>query len=204
MIEKTVRVLADEIGVSKQRIQQIIDKLPESQAPKKRGNRYVLSELDEKNIKIAMGLIDPETSNNEKYRQKTTNIDNQDDLSNEQISTNIDKKSKIFRQGSEINNKEQQISTTENNNVNSNPAFNSIFDLIKNEISEKNEQIKEKDKQINQLQKLLENQQVLTLQAQEKIKLLEESKKEEKEPSPTDNFQQEEPQRQGFFAKWFK
>ncbi|MQW24037.1 MULTISPECIES: DUF536 domain-containing protein [unclassified Lactococcus] len=61
-----------------------------------------------------------------------------------------------------------------------------------------------KDKQITQLQKLLENQQVLTLQAQEKIKLLEESKKEEQESNYTDTFQQEETKRQGFFAKWFK
>lgn len=61
-----------------------------------------------------------------------------------------------------------------------------------------------KDKQITQLQKLLENQQVLTLQAQEKIKLLEESKTEEQESNYTDTYQQEEPKKQSFFAKWFK
>ena len=50
------------------------------------------------------------------------------------------------------------------------------------------EQLKEKDKQIEQLQKLLENQQVLTLQANQKIESLETTQEKKK----------------GFFSKWFK
>ncbi|MBA1307529.1 MarR family transcriptional regulator, partial [Pseudomonas stutzeri] len=43
---KTIRELADELGVSKQRIQQIIAKLSPSKMPKKNGNKYVLNAQD--------------------------------------------------------------------------------------------------------------------------------------------------------------
>lgn len=122
-------------------------------------------------------------------------------IQEEQIPTNINKKG---LSDSAIYDKKEQISTIFNNDSDSIQNFNDVFELIKSEIGEKNEQIKEKDKQITQLQKLLENQQVLTLQAQEKIKMLEESKKEEKKPSPSEYFQEEIPKKQGFFAKWFK
>lgn len=50
------------------------------------------------------------------------------------------------------------------------------------------EQLKEKDKQIEHLQKLLENQQILTLQANQKIELLENTQE----------------QKKSFFSRWFK
>ncbi|MDQ2126776.1 MarR family transcriptional regulator [Weissella cibaria] len=53
---KTIRELADELGVSKQRIQQIIAKLSPSKTPNKDGNRYVLNARDVKNIKESMGF----------------------------------------------------------------------------------------------------------------------------------------------------
>ncbi|MQW23400.1 MULTISPECIES: DUF536 domain-containing protein [unclassified Lactococcus] len=200
MIEKTVRILADEIGVSKQRIQQIIDKLPDNQKPTKRGNRYVLSEIDIINIKIEMGLLDPTATNIDKYRQIST-IKN---ILDQQIPENIDNKSQAEQQiSTNIDNKEQKT-TKEDKESELNSEFDIVFDFLKKEIGEKNNQIKEKDKQIAQIQKLLENQQILTLQAQEKIKLLEESKTEEEDPLSTETFQQEQTKKQGFFSKWFK
>ena len=53
---KTIRELADELGVSKQRIQQIIAKLSPSKTPKKNGNKYVLNAQDVDNIKSYMGF----------------------------------------------------------------------------------------------------------------------------------------------------
>ncbi|KOE73840.1 MarR family transcriptional regulator (plasmid) [Lactiplantibacillus plantarum] len=55
-MSKTIRELADELDVSKQRIQQIITKLSPSKTPNKEGNRYILTNTDVHNIKAAMGL----------------------------------------------------------------------------------------------------------------------------------------------------
>ncbi|MBZ6009125.1 MarR family transcriptional regulator [Leuconostoc gelidum subsp. aenigmaticum] len=53
---KTIRELADELGVSKQRIQQIIAKLSTNKVPNKEGNKYVLNQKDVHNIKVLMGI----------------------------------------------------------------------------------------------------------------------------------------------------
>lgn len=62
---KTIRELADELGVSKQRIQQIIAKLSPSETPNKDGNRYVLNARDVKNIKRFMGFENENSSTSE-------------------------------------------------------------------------------------------------------------------------------------------
>ena len=62
---KTIRELADELGVSKQRIQQIIAKLSPSKTPNKDGNRYVLNARDVKNIKGFMGFENDPSSTSE-------------------------------------------------------------------------------------------------------------------------------------------
>ena len=62
---KTIRELADELGVSKQRIQQIIAKLSPSKTPNKEGNRYVLNVQDVKNIKDLMGFDNDKSSTSE-------------------------------------------------------------------------------------------------------------------------------------------
>ncbi|ARN96655.1 MarR family transcriptional regulator (plasmid) [Levilactobacillus brevis] len=61
---KTIRELADELGVSKQRIQQIIAKLSASKTPNKEGNRYVLNAQDVKNIKDLMGFDNDKSPTN--------------------------------------------------------------------------------------------------------------------------------------------
>ncbi|UVW17421.1 MarR family transcriptional regulator [Leuconostoc citreum] len=62
---KTIRELADELGVSKQRIQQIIAKLSPSKTPNKDGNRYVLNARDVKNIKEFMGYENDQSPTSE-------------------------------------------------------------------------------------------------------------------------------------------
>ena len=62
---KNIRELADELGVSKQRIQQIIAKLSPSKTPNKEGNRYVLIVQDVKNIKDLMGFDNDKSSTSE-------------------------------------------------------------------------------------------------------------------------------------------
>ncbi|MDN6571522.1 MAG: MarR family transcriptional regulator, partial [Staphylococcus equorum] len=65
IMPKTIRELADELGVSKQRIQQIIAKLSPSKTPNKEGNRYVLNAQDVKNIKALMGFENNKSSTSE-------------------------------------------------------------------------------------------------------------------------------------------
>ncbi|WP_010017108.1 hypothetical protein, partial [Leuconostoc gelidum] len=55
----------DELGVSKQRIQQIIAKLSPSKTPNKDGNRYVLNARDVKNIKESMGFENDQSPTSE-------------------------------------------------------------------------------------------------------------------------------------------
>jgi len=62
---KTVKELADELGVSKQRIQQIIAKLPTNKTPNKDGNKFVLNKKDIYNIKVSMGLKVDKISTNQ-------------------------------------------------------------------------------------------------------------------------------------------
>jgi len=64
-MSKTIRELADELGVSKQRIQQIIAKLSPIKTPNKEGNKYVLNVQDVKNIKALMGFENNNLSTSE-------------------------------------------------------------------------------------------------------------------------------------------
>ncbi|MCT4403850.1 MarR family transcriptional regulator [Leuconostoc falkenbergense] len=59
---KTIRELAEELGVSKQRIQQIIAKLSTSKMPNKEGNKYILNHKDVHNIKVLMGIENDKSS----------------------------------------------------------------------------------------------------------------------------------------------
>lgn len=55
---------------------------------------------------------------------------------------------------------------------------NQVVDILKHELELSHEKNKHQQEQIDNLQKLLENQQVLTLQAQERVQLLETQKAE--------------------------
>ncbi|WP_138726175.1 MarR family transcriptional regulator, partial [Pseudomonas lactis] len=127
MADKTIRELSEELGVSKQRIQQVVDNLPTSKKPQKINNRYVINIDIQKEIK--------------KNIQKSKNESNKE------------------------NNKFGDKKTTSEND------YLSVITM----------QLKEKDKQIEQLQKLLEQQQILTLQANKKVERLEMDKEDQED-----------------------
>ncbi|MGM0209384.1 hypothetical protein IGI96_003911 [Enterococcus sp. DIV0421] len=116
MADKTIKELAEELGVSKQRIQQIIDKLPTSKKPNKVGNKFVLNEKNIYDIKVLMGF----------------EVDN--------FSTN--------------------------KSTNKLVDYDIYLDVLNSS--------KEKDEQIKLMQKLLDQQQQLTLQANKQIEKLQE------------------------------
>ncbi|EPC3628244.1 DUF536 domain-containing protein [Listeria monocytogenes] len=144
MADKTIRELSEELGVSKQRIQQVVDNLPTSKKPQKINNRYVINIDIQKEIK--------------KNIQKSKNGSNKE------------------------NNKFGDKKTTSEND------YLSVITM----------QLKEKDKQIEQLQKLLEQQQILTLQANKKVERLEMDKEDQE-----DSLEKEKEKSQGFFARFF-
>ncbi len=55
-MDKTIKEFSEEIGFSKQRIQQIIDKFPANKKPNKSGNKYLLSDEIQREIKISLGI----------------------------------------------------------------------------------------------------------------------------------------------------
>ena len=144
MSNKTIKELADELHVSKQRIQQVIDKLPTIKKPKKTGNKFLLNPLIQKEIK-------------KRILKKTT-------TEKQQVGDNY--------------------STTNDNNY---------FKTLES-------QLNQKDKQIDKLQSLLDQQQILTLQANKKIEQLE-YQSEEKEESVS---QTEISEKKSWFSKLFK
>lgn len=71
---KTIKELADELEYSKQTIQKIIEGFPDSNKPKKKGNRYVLSSKDQKRIKQILGIDISHTVTN-KLNKDSDNVD---------------------------------------------------------------------------------------------------------------------------------
>jgi len=78
---KTIKELADELEYSKQTIQKIIEGFPDSNKPKKKGNRYVLSTKDQKRIKQILKIDIPHTVTN-KLNNDSDNADTGIDNSN--------------------------------------------------------------------------------------------------------------------------
>ncbi|EDN8538940.1 DUF536 domain-containing protein, partial [Listeria monocytogenes] len=140
MADKTIRELAEELGVSKQRIQQVVDNLPTSRKPQKINNRYVINIDIQKEIK-----------------KKVQRAKNKSDKKNDKFGDNK--------------------TTSEND-------YLSVIAM----------QLNEKDKQIEQLQKLLEQQQILTLQANKKVERLEMEKEEQE-----DSLEKKKEKSRGFF-----
>jgi len=135
--EKTIKQLADELGVSKQTIQKIIEKLSLELKPKKIGNKYRLTAENEQYIKNILGFkTDTESNISDKESNKTNNFDNRTNKTN----TETDKSNKL--------------------------DMSEYLDLLF-------KQLDTKDQQIEKLQKLLDQQQILTLQANKKIEELE-------------------------------
>ncbi|MGB6268073.1 MAG: hypothetical protein WBF67_03605 [Olleya sp.] len=133
-MEKTIKEFSEEIDFSKQRIQQIIDKLPTNRRPKKSGNKYVLSEEIQREIKILLGIESTNSSPN-----------------NQQIEVGV-------------------------------------FELLKQQLEEKDRQIKNLQDTLNEQQTLLSQQQQLQLMEQQKMHLLLDEAKQESEKTDNKNF----------------
>jgi len=185
--EKTIKQLADELGVSKQTIQKIIEKISDENKPSKLGNRYLLSLENQNYIRNKLGIkVDDFSDISDKLSDKSNISDND--------SSNLDKKS---------------------DNLDINEYLNVVL-----------AQLDTKDKQIDKLQKLLDQQQILTLQANKKIEELElksnerETQKKENDFSFTKDGEEKEEQKveepsgdknvrgttdkKSFWARWFK
>lgn len=95
--------------------------------------------------------------------------------------------------------KDRTNRVTGNNTSNQKEKVTDNIMLLNDYISELKEQLKQKDMQIEQAHKLIENQQILTLQANKKIEQLEyqsEEKEEDSQPEPLE--------KKSWFSKLFK
>lgn len=156
--EKTIKQLADEIGVSKQAIQKRINNLPDNQQPTLVGGKYIISE------ELAYKIRDFYLNSKK---------DNQPDTRNDNIGDNY-----------KIN-------------------LDSIIKDLKKDKKNLSVELFEKNKQIEKLKKLLDQQQVLTLQANKKIEALElkVEASDDQEPPLKESIQDE---KKSFWARWFR
>jgi len=142
--EKTIKQLADELGVSKQAIRKHLDKLPPTLLVTKKRNTILLS--------------------NEIVNYIKGKVKNKNSISEEKVTSNFKKVT---------GNKDGVTSNFEN-------------DFFEKQLLAKDKQLEEKDNQIKALHKLLDQQQILTLQANKKIEELE-LKSNEKETQKKEN-----------------
>jgi len=155
-MKKTIKELADELGVSKQAIQKRINNLPTKQQPTKVGGKFVLDETVSDLIRSYY------TENEEKH------------YLNDNYGTNV------------VDN-----------------LLSDVVDSLKADKVELFGAMKAKDIQIEKLQKLLDQQQVLTLQANKKIAELE-TTLENPQQVKNDETEEQAPKKENFWAKWFR
>ncbi|WP_434109443.1 DUF536 domain-containing protein [Enterococcus faecalis] len=177
-MEKTIKEFSDELGLSKQTIQKVIEKMDSDKKPVKRGNRYILSLQNQIDIQFFLGL-------------KTDISDIETD--------NSDKESNISDINSNKTNK-TDIETNKTDIETNNLDKNKYIDFLSS-------QLESKDEQIEKLQKLLDQQQILTLQANKKIEQLETELEKEDEPDRSKEEKAEElkktNEKKGFWQKFF-
>lgn len=106
MSDKTIKEFSEELGLSKQRIQQVIDKLPTSKMPNKVGNKYILSSKNQRIIKEYLGL---------ESQIETTN-----DLSNLQLiekDKQIENLHELLQQQQKLLDQQQQLTLQANSQI---------------------------------------------------------------------------------------
>lgn len=138
---KTIKQIAEEMGISKQALLKKINNLPSDRQPEKVGGRYIIDH------ELEMQLKDNNTKLNGSF-------DNFQKLTKNQIHDKTDNQSTTNQQ----------------------PTDNHIIDILKDQIQYLQKQLDSKDDQIFKIQKLLENQQILTLKSNERLKQLETEK----------------------------
>lgn len=137
---KTIKQIAEEMGISKQALLKKINNLPSDRQSEKVGGRYIIGHELEMQLK----------SNN----TKLNGIFDFEKVTNDQI----------------------HITTDNQSTTNQQPTDNHIIDILKDQIQYLQKQLDSKDDQILKIQKLLENQQILTLKSSERLKELETEK----------------------------
>jgi len=164
--EKTIKQLADELGVSKTAINKKINENFKRKHFKKNGNKFLIDESGQNAIKSM--FADSYSFNRKPKVSENDNFENQD--------------------VSEVSD---------------------LVVILKERLVISDEQNNKKDIQIEKLQKLLDQQQILTLQANKKIKELElkndeQMEKEQSESFSTQNHEvKEEQTKKSFWSKFF-
>ena len=134
MTEKTIKELAEELGVSKTAINKKVSDKNRKLWFAKNGNKFVINETGQKAIK-SMFLVDNANLNRKLVGEKSKT-----------------KNHKNTNQVSELK----------------------LLSFLEKQLNRKDIQLQEKDNQIKQMQKLLDHQQQLTLQANQQIEKLQE------------------------------
>ena len=134
MTEKTIKELAEELGVSKTAINKKVSDENRKLWFSKIGNKFVINETGQKAIK-SMFFNENENSNQQLVGEKTK--------------------------------------TETHKNANQVPELE-VLSLLEQQLNQKDMQLQKKDEQIKQMQKLLDHQQQLTLQANQQIEKLQE------------------------------
>lgn len=149
---KTIKQIAEEMGISKQALLKKINNLPSDRQPEKVGGRYIIDH------ELEMQLKDNNTKLNGSF-------DNFQKLTKNQIHDKTDNQPTTNQQA-----------TDNQSTTNQQPTDNHIIDILKDQIQYLQKQLDSKDDQIFKIQKLLENQQILTLKSNERLKQLETEK----------------------------
>jgi len=116
MSDKTIKEFSEELGLSKQRIQQVIDKLPTNKTPNKVGNKYILSAKNQRYIKEYLGLeLQNETTNdlsNSQLIEKDKQIENLHDLLQQQQKLLDQQQQLTLQANSQIQQLQEQLALT--------------------------------------------------------------------------------------------
>lgn len=171
MAEKTIKELADEIGVSKTAIHKKVTPDMRNKFFSKIGNKFVISEEGQEAIKSTFIVSFSETENE---KPETDNSKT--------------KGTKSENTQTEPITKETKSKTTITSEVSENNLSDTAIKIIENY----QKQLEQKDKQLSELHKLLDQQQQLTLHSNQQNELLQlqiKANENEKKEQPDSNKQ---------------
>ena len=183
---KTIKQIADEIGVSKQSIRNEIAKQGLQSSLRKNGNQFAIDEKCETLIKSAF------ESRNGKVTAKVICKDNAN--KNAKVTDN---------QNEQVCDYQHKVDVLETDNK----RLLEEIELLRGQLADRKEEIRylrsqsvEKDKQLSDTLKALDQAQQLQAIAENKIKLLEEKQEEKKVVEPA----QEQPEQKHWWNFWKK
>jgi predicted transcriptional regulator len=181
---KTIRELADELGVSKTAIRNEIAKQGLQSSLRKNGNQFVIDEkcesliksaFESRNGKIIAKVVCEDTAN---QNAQVTDNQNEKVCDYQQKIDVLEADNKRLLEEIELLN--GQLEENKESNIQISDILLMQIEVLKNELDVKNEQIREKDKQLSDTLQALNQAQHLQAVAESKVKLLEEKREEEK------------------------